>query len=197
MKSKNLSTISFKVILVGDSGVGKTSLANRRAYQQFSNQIQPTVGVGIFKVYEEINDFKVELNIWDTAGQDKFKSVIPMYVRDAAVCVLVSSIDNQESIQHLDTWKEMIEKHSHVPVYIAAFNKTDLSGNESYMSIDDIRESYIEKYPNLFFVSAKSNDGVQELFSSIANHCLHNLENQNVGNINLNTHNSNNNSYCC
>lgn len=164
--------LSFKVILMGDSGVGKTSLANRQAYKQFSNQLQPTIGTGIFKVVVPVGNFKVELNIWDTAGQDKFKSVIPMYMRDTIVCVLVAAIDSQLTIEHLDEWKALVEKDYSATVCMVAINKTDLQGTPGAKTIEDLRESLMDKYPSIHFVSAKSNTGVEELFSAVATECL-------------------------
>ncbi|EAY08993.1 Ras family protein [Trichomonas vaginalis G3] len=121
--------MSFKVILFGDSGVEKTSIANRIAHQQFLSSLPSTIAVGNYKVVIPVGNTQVELKLWDTAGQERYKSIIPMFKRETSVCIIVCSVDSPDSINHINDWKKIIEAH---------------------------------------MVSAKTNDGIVELFDQIA-----------------------------
>ena len=162
---------SFKLIVLGDSGVGKTSLSNRQSSGLFTFQMTPTVGTTHMKTIVEVDNQKVELKIWDTAGQEKFASLVSMYARGANVCLLVASFIDPQSIKNLDTWLFRLHEAGEHPPIIVAINKTDiLEGAPT--TIEDIREEISTKYPNLFFVSAKTGDGVSELFACAAQEAL-------------------------
>ena len=171
MSEDQLPTLSFKVILVGESGVGKTSLANQMVNRQFTANLQPTIGTGIFKTIVSVGNTNVRLNIWDTAGHERFKSIIPMYCKDTSICVLVASIDNEESIQKIQEWKELVKKHVS-PGFVVAINKMDLKDEHPDISVEDLRDQLLETYSHVFFVSAKTADNVQELFTVVARECL-------------------------
>ena len=196
MSEDQLPPLSFKVILIGDSGVGKTSLANQMVYRQFSTNLQSTIGTGIFKTVVPIGNTKVGFNIWDTAGHERFKSIIPMYCSNATVCVLVGSIDSEESIQRLDEWKSLVEAHGS-PIFAAAINKIDLKDEHCQISIEDLRDQIMDKYPHLFFVSAKTGDNVQELFNTVAKECLNSFEHQEERPAPIELENQKTNTPCC
>jgi len=157
--------------VLGDSGVGKTSLANRQCRGQFSFQMTPTVGTTHMKTIVQVDNYDVELKIWDTAGQEQFAALVSMYARGANVCILVGSYVDPESIKNLDVWLERLHNAGENPPIIVAINKTDIIEGAP-MTPDQIREEYSERYPNLFFVSAKTGDGVTELFASAAQEAL-------------------------
>ena len=160
------SADSYKVIVLGDSGVGKTSLANRECYNTFSSQLPQTIGTAHLKTAVPVGDTLVELKIWDTAGQEQFASLVSMYARGAHVCILVAAFGDDKSFEDLDVWRERLLTSGEDPPIIVAVNKCDTMGPPD--RDDKVRETYGERYPDLFFVSAKTGEGVRELFTAAA-----------------------------
>ena len=91
----------FKVILVGDSSVGKTSLISMYAKSTFSDQPETTIGPQFTTRYVEVPETgqRIKLQIWDTAGQEKYRSVAPIYYRDAAAAICVFDVTNKDSLE--------------------------------------------------------------------------------------------------
>eukprot|EP01096_Ripella_sp_DP13-Kostka_P017990 TRINITY_DN9579_c0_g1_i1.p1 TRINITY_DN9579_c0_g1~~TRINITY_DN9579_c0_g1_i1.p1 ORF type:complete len:276 (-),score=72.44 TRINITY_DN9579_c0_g1_i1:231-1058(-) len=98
--------ILLKVILLGDSGVGKTSLMHRVVSQKFTEAYKTTIGADFMTTQFQIEDKIVTMQIWDTAGQERYESMGCAYFRGADACVLVFDINNPTSFQRLETWKE-------------------------------------------------------------------------------------------
>jgi small GTP-binding protein len=169
--SEERKHVSFKCIVLGDSGVGKTSLVLRQSRGQFSFVMAPTIGTSHMKTTIPINDYDVELKIWDTAGQEQFAPLVSMYARGANVCILVASFFDPTSLKNLEAWRERLREANENPPIVVAVNKTDMVDGAP-MTIEQIREEYGDKYPNLFFVSAKSGDCVNELFACAAQEAL-------------------------
>ena len=101
-------TESFKVVLVGDSNVGKTSMLQRFAKDTFRNDIEPTVGPQFMSRLVELEDTgaTMKLQIWDTAGQEKYRSVTPIYYRDAAAAICVFDVTSRQSLDDAEKWVE-------------------------------------------------------------------------------------------
>ncbi|RHY81568.1 hypothetical protein DYB31_007391 [Aphanomyces astaci] len=98
--------VLLKVIILGDSGVGKTSLMNQYVNQKFTNQYKATIGAD-FLTKEIMSDEKlVTMQIWDTAGQERFQSLGVAFYRGADACVLVYDITNPASFNKLDSWRD-------------------------------------------------------------------------------------------
>mmetsp|Transcript_12203 Transcript_12203/g.17006 ORF Transcript_12203/g.17006 Transcript_12203/m.17006 type:complete len:218 (-) Transcript_12203:100-753(-) len=122
----------MKVLLLGDSGVGKTCLALRFVGEAFQKSFKVTVGID-FKVKEFIVDGKpVKVQIWDTAGQERFRSVATNYYRKAAGVVLVYDVNNLESFENLENWMDLLNQHTDEGIAkILVGNKLDISDTKS------------------------------------------------------------------
>ncbi|KFG46412.1 GTPase RAB7, partial [Toxoplasma gondii GAB2-2007-GAL-DOM2] len=96
----------LKVIILGDSGVGKTSLMNQYVNKKFSNQYKATIGADFLTKDVVIDDKEVTVQIWDTAGQERFQSLGVAFYRGADCCVLVFDVTNPKSFESLQSWKE-------------------------------------------------------------------------------------------
>lgn len=166
---------SFKLIVLGDSGVGKTSLVIKQCQETFSYQRAPTIGTTHIKTVIQFDDYDVELKIWDTAGQEQFAALVPMYARGAQVCIFVASLVDPASIKHIENWHERLNTAGENPPFIVAINKIDIPTDAS-TTIDQVREEYSEKYPNMYFVSARTGDCVHELFAGAAQEALKTLK---------------------
>ena len=138
----------FKIIFLGDQYVGKSSILNRFYQGKFEEDYQATIGLDFHSKNVNINGAPVRLLLYDTAGQEKFKSLIPMYIRDANIILVVYDITNKDSFTHTDHW----------------VNETkDLESNRLVATKE--AEDYATEKGFLFFeVSAKTGDNVDELF---------------------------------
>lgn len=155
--------IRGKVVFVGDSGVGKTSIIH--AFQHVSIDNPPTIGANSMTFKVDLDDNQVNLNVWDTAGQDDFKCLLPVYVRGAEVAVIVFASNDDKSLESIDQWIEFF-KESELTQIIIACNKCDLDMKaDMEEDINKIRQNY--QY-EIFYTSAKTGNGIDTLFSAIA-----------------------------
>ena len=91
---------------MGDQSVGKTSIIHRFKYDQFEDNYNATIGIDFITQKMYLEDSIITLNLWDTAGQEKFKSLIPSYIKDSQAIVVVFDITNTESFENVDRWIE-------------------------------------------------------------------------------------------
>ena len=119
--------LSFKLIVIGDSGVGKSCLTMRATKEYFEDFYSPTVGFEFFTFNIKINDKCIKLQIWDTCGQEVYRSLISSFYRNSSLAIMVYSVDNEDSFKHLDSWLNEIKTQSNPDVKIFLIgNKTDL-----------------------------------------------------------------------
>lgn len=155
---------SLKIVLLGNSGVGKTSLVNRWITGAHNKSITPTVGANHQKKTVNIDGQPVDLFIWDTAGQEQFQALTPLYTRSASCAIITASIIDRDSFNSLDMWKELlVNSCENVPPMVLVVNKSDLA-NEDSVSNEEIEEKYIGAFDGIFFSSAFTGEGVDEAF---------------------------------
>ncbi len=120
--------ISIKVILIGDSGVGKTCLIQQYTNQQFQEETVSTIAVSDKLTKEvKVGEKTIKLEIWDTAGQERYRSVNKIYMKDAKIALLVYDMTVQNSFNNLQNWyKELKEINNSVEVFGVIANKSDL-----------------------------------------------------------------------
>ena len=162
------SSAPLRVVTIGDASVGKTSLTSRLVDKTF-NQFEPsTVGANYQTHTVSANGEFIVLQIWDTAGQEKFKSLSPIYFRNALAAVVVFSLVNRRSFEKLNDWIKSFKDVAgeQALVYIAA-NKKDLV--EDYeISIEEAKEWAESQGFKFFATSAKTGENVNELFTELA-----------------------------
>lgn len=161
----------LKVILLGDSGVGKTSIILRYIKDQFSANSQSTIGAN-FVDKELIRDNTTyKLSIWDTTGQEKYRSVTKLFIQGANITILVYSIDQKSSLTNLSYWhKTITDICGDKVVFAIVANKYDLFDNNKGDIVEDEEgEKYASEINGLFKkVSAKSGrKGVDSLFDMV------------------------------
>merc|ERR1712195_323291 len=103
--------VQFKLVLLGDSAVGKSSLVLRFVRGQFFEYQESTIGAAFLTQNVSLNDYTVKFEIWDTAGQERYHSLAPMYYRGAAAAVVVYDITNADSFQRAKSWVKELQKH--------------------------------------------------------------------------------------
>jgi len=115
------------LIVIGDSGVGKSCLTQKASKNIFESNYSATVGFEFFTFNVKINDKVIKLQIWDTCGQEIYRSLITNFYRNSSLAIMVYSIDNVESFENIDTWLKEIKTHSNPDVKIFLIgNKNDL-----------------------------------------------------------------------
>jgi small GTP-binding protein len=158
----------LKVVFVGDSGVGKTCICNRAVRGTFSEMTAGTVGANLLTLpNHEGSD--LTFDIWDTAGQDQYKNLVPMYFRGAQAAIVTFDLTNLESFSHLDGWLQAIKDTAPQDCEIGLVgNKADLAGDRAVQSAD--AEAYGKSHNASFYieVSAKTGANVEEIFKRFA-----------------------------
>jgi len=101
---------TFKIVIFGDSQTGKTTLTHRFLTNLFKEDIQMTLGVEFLLKTVEMNDENIKLQIWDFAGEERFRFLFPSYIRGANGAIFVYDITNYGSLAHVDDWFEIVEK---------------------------------------------------------------------------------------
>ncbi|XP_061444972.1 ras-related protein Rab-18-like [Rhineura floridana] len=157
---------TLKLLLVGDSAVGKSSLLRRFTENQFEPYLNPTIGVD-FKVKKMvIGDLPLQLAIWDTAGQERFRTLTPSYYRGAQGVILVYDVTRKETFAGLDSWLQELEIYTKKNVVkMLVGNKIDETNREVERK-EGLK--FARKHSMLFVeASAKMKDGVQSAFEDV------------------------------
>lgn len=160
-----------KLVLLGDSGVGKTSLVLRYVQGTYGEQ-QSTIGASFMTKKIILDDWTVKLQIWDTAGQERFRSMAPMYYRGAGAAVLVYDITSAESFDKVQLWVRELQNNLKNDIVLGiAANKCDM---ESKMVVPfEKAQAYANEIGALLFkTSAKESKGVDDLFEAITNRLI-------------------------
>ena len=157
----------FKVLLLGNSDVGKSSLLLRFVDSVWNDAFVPTIGVD-FKVKTlEINNKKVKMQIWDTAGEERFRTVVSTYFRGAHGILLLYDVTNRDSFKNLENWLIEIEKNSSEKVLkILLGNKCDLNDDREIQP-DEGRAFADRNGMEFMETSAKMNTNVTEAFETL------------------------------
>ena len=157
----------FKVLLLGNSDVGKSSLLLRYVDSVWNDAFVPTIGVD-FKVKTlEINNKRVKMQIWDTAGQERFRTVVSTYFRGAHGILLLYDVTNRDSFKNLESWLIEIEKNAKEKVLkILIGNKCDL-GEDREITIEEGKAFALRNGMEFMETSAKMNTNVTEAFETL------------------------------
>ena len=154
----------FKIIFLGDQGTGKSCILNRFVDDKFDENYQATVGLDFQSKNVKIDNQDIHLLLYDTAGQEKFRSLIPMYTRDANIIMLVYDITRKESFNNIPIWiKDLTNVKFEEVIFVLIGNKIDLNDKR------EVNKEEGEKYSeenNMIFeeVSAKTGENFPELF---------------------------------
>jgi Ras-related protein Rab-18 len=159
---------NLKILIIGESGVGKSSLLLRFTDDQFDAEISATIGVDFKVKVITIDGNKVKLAIWDTAGQERFRTLTPSYYRGGQGAILVYDVTNRESFQKIEDWLNELETYTtnHDMIKMLVGNKCDMEA-ERVVSKEE-GQKCARKYQMMFIeASAKTKEGVQCAFEEL------------------------------
>ena len=168
---------SFKLVVIGDSGVGKSSLTKKATTNIFENEYSPTIGFEYFTFKVCIKEKNIRLQIWDTCGQETYRSLITSFYHNSSLAILVYSINSIESFNSLENWLNDIKMNSNPVIKIFLIgNKSDLE------ELREVETNTAEEFCrnqgiNLFMeASAKTGFNTEKIFVDAANILLDEYE---------------------
>ena len=166
----------FKYIIIGDAAVGKSNILLRYAHGQFKDEYQLTIGVEFGAKNIKIKDKIYRIQIWDTAGQENFRSITRAYYKNSVCALVVYDITNKESFSNISSWIEDCKNQSPKSIFMVLVgNKSDLNDKRE-VSYDDGKD-LAEKNNMLFFeTSAKNGDNIEDIFYSSATEIAKKIE---------------------
>jgi len=170
----------FKVLLIGNSDVGKSSLILRYVDQIWNDVFVPTIGVD-FKVKSlQIDNKRVKMQIWDTAGQERFRNVISSYFKGAHGILLIYDITARDSFKELENWLGEVERNATPQVLkILIGNKCDLD-EQRQITVDEGEAFAARNGMKFIETSAKNNTNVNEAFEALAKIMVESSNKKNV-----------------
>ena len=161
----SISVTRHKIIFVGDAATGKTSIINRIIDNPFNDTYEVSIGIDFMSKNIRFRGQNIKIQIWDSAGQEKYKGLIPSYVRNSSIVFIVYDISNRSSFDNIPNWISFV-KNIEKTTMILCGNKTDLDRDVNRNEAEELAE----REGLLFFeCSAKTNENIKNMFySSIA-----------------------------
>jgi len=161
--------LTFKIIVIGDSNVGKSCLTMRATRNYFEEFYSPTLGFEFFTLTIKINDCYVKLQIWDTSGQETYNSLISSFYRNSSLAILAYSVDDKKSFDHLNFWLNEIKTQSNPDIILFLIgNKDDLINNKVIST--EIAQNFVNNnnISKFFETSAKTGLNAKNVFIEAA-----------------------------
>ena len=188
--SNNQNIPQIKLILLGDSGVGKSSIIKRYMEDSFEDNITSTLGSSFLEKIVNVKGKKVKIEVWDTAGQEEFRSVTKIFVKNSKIIILVYNVTDKNSFDGLNYWYDFIQKELGQNVILGlAGNKTDLifeDGFDEEITSEEGKEFAKKINANFALVSAKeSGKEINSLFTQCIESYLDSRKNNEDTNYNI------------
>ena len=160
-------TLNCKLVLLGDTAVGKSCITVRFVKDLFYDFQEPTIGASFSTANVEVDNKKVKFEIWDTAGQERYRSLAPMYYRGAKFAVVVYDITSKTSFTGAQSWVDEIKKNcGEKCIIILVGNKLDLE-NKRKVDAEEVNDYAESKNISHIEVSAKTGDNVVNIFHNL------------------------------
>ena len=158
------ASTSVKLVLLGDSGVGKTSIATQYISGKAPQSVKPTIGAAFVTKSVVVDGQPIELLIWDTAGQEVYRGLAPMYYRSALIAIIVFDITRQQSYESVSYWiNELKANADSRTVIVVCANKIDLEDQRSVE--EELAQKFAESQGALYAsTSASSGSGIDRMF---------------------------------
>ena len=169
----------FKILIIGDSGVGKSNLLLRYVKNEFASDMRSTVGVEFGTKMLKIENYDVKAQIWDTAGQERYRAITSAYYKGAKGVLIVYDITRKNSFENVDKWlNDFKMKSDEDAAIVIVGNKSDLI-NEREVSIEEATLKAQVNHLAFFETSAKENENVHSAFISLITQVVKNYKKNN------------------
>lgn len=170
--TRQIEPKNYKIIIVGASFAGKTSIARKYVNDEFENTLLATIGIDLLKKIIDVDGENIKLDIWDTAGQERFLSITKSYYRSANGILLVFDLFDVKSFNCVDRWFDTIEKEvsDNVPIFLIG-NKFDQVENKENFNLELYQNKAISKNVKFFPASAKTGLNIDKIFLEMAKEC--------------------------
>jgi Ras-related protein Rab-5C len=166
--------MNTKIVMLGDTGVGKSSILSRYIKEEYNPMQESTIGAAFYTKRENLDSNKiVKFDIWDTAGQERYHSLTQMYYRGAKVVFIVYDLGNYNSVNIAKKFIREVKERVNEAIIVVVGNKSDLDNSEK-----EIPESVYKNFTNNslvdfhYFVSAKTGSGIPSMFRELAEECF-------------------------
>ena len=160
----HIFSVFFKILLIGDLGVGKSCVILRYVEGDFPGNIMSSIGVDFKTKQIELDDHSIKMQIWDTAGHEKFRTITTSYYKSAQAIIILYDITQKSSFDHIRNWITEIDKFGKQGVLkVIVGNKLDLENNRK-ISKEDAENLALKYGVKLWEVSAKDNTNIEEMF---------------------------------
>jgi len=157
---------NFKIVLLGKSGVGKTSITLRYCRDTFQEGTEATIGASFLNKVVSLSDRQFKLDIWDTAGQERYRSLTPLYYRSADAGLLVYDLSDYESFGAIQSFYQELRQNVPNCVIFLVANKADIIPDRRFNKESALQWAKDKECP-LVEVSSKTGENIQELFSQV------------------------------
>ena len=165
----NQYDLSFKMIVIGDAGVGKSCLTSQASKGIFEESYSATVGFEFLVFNVKLNEKVVKLQIWDTCGQELYRSLISSFYRNSSLAMMVYAINNKESFMHIESWLKEVKLQSNPDIKVFLIgNKSDLE-EERKVTLEEAK-TFKEEHGIHYFSEASAKNGInaKEVFIEAA-----------------------------
>lgn len=166
--------INYKIVTIGESGVGKTSINMSFTMNKFEKNMIPTIGSNFFTKNVSAFDKSVKIGIWDTAGQEKYRSIVPMFFKNTQGVMLVFDITDRRSFEKIQFWFDLAVSYSKIKPQMALIgNKSDLQAKRNVFP-DEI-EKFCDDHDIAYFeTSCTSGENIEEAFIHLTHQIIKN-----------------------
>ena len=169
---ENNSDYSFKVVFLGDAAVGKTQIINKFVNDKFDASYQLTIGIEFATKVVDFENKKIELQLWDTAGQENYRSITKKYYNTSRLIAFVYDITSKDSFNNISKWVDEVKIQNKDAKFLLVGNKYDLAEERRAVTEEEAKQ-YAENNGMKFFeVSAKTGDGINDMFNYIISELL-------------------------
>ena len=158
-----------KLVLLGDSGVGKSSIAMRYVNNVFSESFEVTIGGGYLQQIVRLKDgSSLKLDIWDTGGQERYRALLQLYYRDADAALITYDVTNPRSLENCEYWVNELRRSEVNCILCLVANKIDVSAEERKIDTKAAQD-FVDKFDMIFFeTSAKTGENINKLFEAVS-----------------------------
>jgi len=169
------SSYIFKVIVVGEGGVGKTTFINRFATNKFAKDTKITIGAGFYSFHNKVEaDIIIKLQVWDFGGEKRFRFILPSYCHGAHAVIFAFDLTRSSSLLNLSDWFDLVYKNTNVnPIVLMIGTKADKLGEAGREAVTDVKiEDFLKKNelsPEIFFkTSSLTGENIENVFAVLS-----------------------------